>query len=421
MISSRTLIYIGLNMFFFVSVLYGRESVIVDHQSAQKFSSIPQFWIQEAKSSLHIAYQHTSHGSQLVTGMRILDQLMGQKGIFTVNNGGLDGALDVHDCGISSYYSEGATDLGYYPNWVIATRNYLNAPENKDINVIMWSWCDFHASEAAILGKYLPAMEQLETEYPNVKFVYMTGHSNGGGEEGAVHIWNSVIRDYCISNNKILYDFYDIELYDPNGIYYGNRLVNDNCDYDSDGDGVRESNWAIQWQQAHQQNVEWCSCDCAHSQALNCNQKGKAAWVLFARLAGWNGCPAIAGDLNGDCVVSIADYAILSESWLVESNQPGWNGLADIAPNGGDGKVNAQDFAVLSQSWSQYQCLSHFAADFNQDCRVDMGDLSLLAQSWLSESSQSEWDIRCDIAPAVRDGKIDFHDFLELSSQWLNN
>ena len=47
------------------------EPIIVDH-SCTDLSSIPSTWIDEAKSELHIVYQHTSHGSQLVTGMRAL-------------------------------------------------------------------------------------------------------------------------------------------------------------------------------------------------------------------------------------------------------------------------------------------------------------------------------------------------------------
>jgi uncharacterized repeat protein (TIGR01451 family) len=35
--------------------------------------------------------------------------------------------------------------------------------------------------------------------------------------------------------------------------------------------------------------VDWYSVSCAHSQALNCNQKGYATWWLWARLSGWSG------------------------------------------------------------------------------------------------------------------------------------
>ena len=44
---------------------------IIDH-SCTDLSLIPAQWIEQAKNDLHIAYQHTSHGSQLITGMNAL-------------------------------------------------------------------------------------------------------------------------------------------------------------------------------------------------------------------------------------------------------------------------------------------------------------------------------------------------------------
>ncbi|MDY6833294.1 MAG: hypothetical protein SVY53_00640 [Chloroflexota bacterium] len=90
-----------------------------------------------------------------------------------------------------------------------------------------------------------------------------------------------------MANDRILYDFADIESYDPDGTYYGDKIPNDNCDYDSDADGVRDANWATEWQDAHP--GEWYNCGSAHSQPLNANMKAYAAWWLWVRLAGWDG------------------------------------------------------------------------------------------------------------------------------------
>ncbi len=40
------------------------DGIIIDH-STTKLASVPSDWITEAKENLHIAYSHTSHGSQL--------------------------------------------------------------------------------------------------------------------------------------------------------------------------------------------------------------------------------------------------------------------------------------------------------------------------------------------------------------------
>ena len=65
-----------------------------------------------------------------------------------------------------------------------------------------------------------------------MKFVYMTGHLDGYGLTGNLHIRNEQIRAYCAANKKILYDFADIESYNPDGVYFGDKDANDNCDYD---------------------------------------------------------------------------------------------------------------------------------------------------------------------------------------------
>ncbi len=132
-------------------------------------------------------------------------------------------------------------------------------------------------------------MTSLESDYPGVKFVYMTGHLDGTGLTGNLHLRNEQIRNYCKNNNKILYDFADIECYNPDGIYFGDRKPNDACDYDTNSDGSLDGNWATEWQNAHTLGTDWYSCSSAHSQPLNANRKAYAAWWLWARLGGWDG------------------------------------------------------------------------------------------------------------------------------------
>lgn len=271
-----------------------RGAIIVDHRCIN-LSSIPAEWITKAKSDLRIAYGHTSHGSQLTTGMTGLAQWKGA--LYSWNVGGTGGALNIQD-----YYGNFgnlgiANDLGAdingnldYTAWARATRAYL--PLHPEINVVIWAWCYQAGGTAAQIQLYLDQMNQLEKDFPNVKFVYMTGHVNGepptGNEwEIMLTLRNKQIRDYCLANNKILYDFGDIESYDPDGTYYGDKYVNDACDYDSNGDRIRDRNWAVDWQNAHP--GAWYVCEAAHTQPLNANLKAYAAWWLWARLAGWTG------------------------------------------------------------------------------------------------------------------------------------
>ncbi|MCM8762645.1 MAG: hypothetical protein NC929_04950 [Candidatus Omnitrophica bacterium] len=249
--------------------------IIIDHRHT-KIREIPVKWIEKAKKSLHIAYGHTSHGSQITTGMTGLVSFAGS--LYAWNYGGKNGALDIQDGNLGKAQDLGNPDRNA---WAQTTREYLNS--HPEINVVMWSWCGQVSSATENdITTYLNLMSQLERDYPNVKFVYMTGHTDGTGLSGNLHMRNEQIRKYCIANNKILYDFEDIESYDPDGRYFGDKNIKDDCSYSG-------GNWAIEWQNSHREGVDWYRCPAAHTQPLNANLKAYAAWWLWARLASWDG------------------------------------------------------------------------------------------------------------------------------------
>ncbi len=249
--------------------------MIVDHD-CRTLDAIPEQRIESAKASLHIAYGHTSHGSQLITGM---SGLVGFKGsLYAFNSGGTGGALDLRDNPFS-----GASDLGNPDRtaWANSTRTYLGM--HLDVNVVAWSWCgQVSSATPSDIETYLELMSGLERDFPSVTFVYMTGHLDGTGLGGNLHLRNQQIRDFCSANGKVLYDFEDIESYDRDEVYFGDRNPTDNCDYTG-------GNWALEWQASHTEGVDWFDCSPAHTQALNGNLKAYAAWWLWARLAGWAG------------------------------------------------------------------------------------------------------------------------------------
>jgi uncharacterized repeat protein (TIGR01451 family) len=255
-----------------------QEAIIIDHTTTD-LSTIPDYWIEKAKELIRISYGHTSHGSQLISGMGVLESSpLNIGGLYDFNT---NGAVQAGVLSLADYTPSG--DLGNPDRvtWEARTRTYLNG-SGSDRNVVVWSWCGQADTTEANIDLYLNLMNGLEQDYPDVTFVYMTGHLNGTGETGNLHQRNEQIRNYCRANNKALFDFADIESYDPDGDYFLDRGADDQCNYDG-------GNWADEWCAENPGSLLCDSCDCAHSRSLNCNLKGRAFWWMMARLAGWSG------------------------------------------------------------------------------------------------------------------------------------
>ena len=317
------LVVVGLVLFGLAEAAMGQRTspLIVDH-SCTDLTAVPQGALQAAKDELSIAYGHTSHGSQLTSGMTGLVGFINGGGLglsyptdfFAWNSSGSGGALRLRD-GIP-----GASDLGN-PNrtqWEAATRAFLDDPANSHVNVIIWSWCGQVDGTEAEIQLYLDLMDGLEEDYPNVQFVHMTGHLNGTGAAGNVNIRNQQIRDWCTANNKILYDFADIESYDPDGLVnYMVLNANDAGYYDG-------GNWAIAWQNSHIEDVDWYDCGCAHCESapLIANRKAYGAWYLWASLAGWQQEPPCVAAPTGLQAAYDGQTGQVTLTWTDNSSDP---------------------------------------------------------------------------------------------------
>ncbi len=261
----------------FWSVRVSGSPLAADHSCISQFDSIPLSVVQQITSGYDIYYVHTSHGSQIMTGIYMV--------------------YDEDDSYLPPDFYEVGSDLGHYgdTSWAPGTRVYLNA--NPECNMAMFSWCGGVSDNTEEgINAYLSKMEELEAAYPLVKFIYMTGHLDGSGPSGNLYIRNNQIRAYCASHDKTLFDFADIESYDPDGNYYP-----DESDY---------CQWCYDWCQTH--SCPDCG-DCAHSHCFNCYQKGKAWWWMMARLSGWTPQPIeeICGDANRDGFIDIDDVVFL--------------------------------------------------------------------------------------------------------------
>jgi len=263
--------------------LNAQQPTIIDH-NCSAIQKIPAEWIDSAKANLYIGYGHTSHGSQLTSGMNALESFF-TGGEYNWSHSGGPGELHLFE---GDGYGTGLLkqDCGYV-GWDNETRNYLDS--FPDCNVIIWSWCG-QVNSVDVVNHYLIPMNQLESEYPGVTFVYMTGHLEGLGPGGSLFIANQLIRDYCINNNKVLFDFADIEKYSPEcDTNFQQYFADDECYYQHPLGG--SANWANDWLTNNPNDtltqISQLCTSCAHSVSLNCVKKGIACWYLWAKIAGW--------------------------------------------------------------------------------------------------------------------------------------
>jgi hypothetical protein len=250
----------------------GPDSGFVINHTCVDLPSIPMEWIQAAQDDIKPHYAHTSHGEQLTVGLDLIDQELTGYG-FEVGIGYLPEvpeALCIFD---------GQTEEGYVTpdlywqgeSGLDLTREVLDS--NPDLNCSMWAWCtQLDSYTEADVSEYLSAMSQLETEYPGVTFVYMTGNAQAQGAEGYNRsLRNAQIRSYCAANDKFLYDFEDLDS------WWFNPSTNEWEHATAEWEG---HTFPIE-------NPHFNGDEAAHTTYESCEQKGRATWWLVARLAGW--------------------------------------------------------------------------------------------------------------------------------------
>ncbi len=257
------------------------ESIIADHLAARQFKYIPDQWIEAAKE-LTIHYAHTSHGSQIISGLNLLEN-MDSEYSFAYRQSASTASLPPEESPPALRMYDGNPPETYimpddYWDGESALNRTRAVVNTRLFNFSMWSWCGQQSSNSVdTVNRYLNALNTLETEYPGIRFIYMTGHTDGTqeNEDSTLRRNNQMVRDYVKNHDKILFDFADIESWDPDGNYYANTT--DACP------------WCYDWCDEHPDDCNF-SCSCAHSHKFNCLLKAKAFWWMMARLAGWDGC-----------------------------------------------------------------------------------------------------------------------------------
>lgn len=287
---------------------------VADYSVAKEtiLRKIPQVFIDKAREELHVGYQHTSHGTHVSYGLFGLpDYKTGDDVKFAItNNNPTEGKLDFHDNAMSGYSAEGenAVDLSASETaFIQATRNYLDASENADINVVMWSWCDISGHDVS--GNYLPGMEALIKEYGAggskigsgagqrlnpVTFIFMTGHgtTNSNIGDGRPKNQADLITTFCESHQQFCLDYYSIDTHCMNDNYWDDSGDNGNSEtyggnfYDDfqDAGGVGTTYYENKTRPGG--DVTFGQHNTQH---ITANRKAYAMWWILARISGWDG------------------------------------------------------------------------------------------------------------------------------------
>jgi hypothetical protein len=79
-----------------------------------------------------------------------------------------------------------------------------------------------------------------------------------------------------------------------------------------------------------------------------------------------------------------------------------------------DGDCNDIDVVDMGA----YEFALAYFGDFDNDCSVNFGDLSVLAQAWMTQEGEPGWDWACDISDPP-DDYIDWRDLAVLCDNWL--
>jgi hypothetical protein len=314
----KNISYFAILFWLFVSVftscekddapfIIGTNGVIADHTIAFEdvLRSIPDEYINAARENLHIAYQHTSHGTHVSYGMFGLPGYKAGDDVkyAITNNNPQSGKLDFRDYALESYSD--ASDLSENESaFIQGTRDYLDDPDNAAINVVMWSWCDISGHD--VETNYIPGMQTLINEYGeggskigtgngqrehSVTFIFMTGHANYDNNVGDGKPKNQadLILDYCRENNFYCLDYYGIDTHDMDGNYWE--------DAGDDGDSPSGGDFYADWQNSHSVGAGYYENRSSpggsvtygehNSQHITANRKAYAMWYILASIAGW--------------------------------------------------------------------------------------------------------------------------------------
>jgi hypothetical protein len=253
--------------------------VVINH-TCTTIASIPPDAIVNAQNVCKWHYARLSHGRQLMVGFTLIEAADPFYAVIWPKAGG---SLPVAP-GELCIYTDPVDAESY---WVGAgldnTRAILTA--TPELNISAMSWCtELNTASESYVQDYLAAMQMLESEFPNVTFVYFTGTAEYDGSYGYNRaLRNEQIRNFCVANNKALYDFEDL----------------DSWWFNPDTQEWEQATYLYNGRVVPVEHPMLAGDDAEHTSYESCEQKGRAAWWMMAVLSGWSTTTGV-GDGDDD-------------------------------------------------------------------------------------------------------------------------
>jgi hypothetical protein len=249
--------------------------VVINH-TCTDLAAIPPDAIATAQNVCKWHYARLSHGRQLMVGFTLIEAADPFYAVIWPKAGG---SLPVAP-GELCIYTDPVDAESY---WVGAgldnTRAILTA--TPELNISAMSWCtELNTASESYVQDYLAAMQTLESEFPDVTFVYFTGTAEYDGTYGYNRsLRNEQIRNFCVANNKVLYDFEDL----------------DSWWFNPDTQEWEQATYLYNGRVVPVEHPMLAGDDAEHTSYESCEQKGRAAWWMMAVLSGWSTATAVGG------------------------------------------------------------------------------------------------------------------------------
>jgi hypothetical protein len=201
------------------------EGIIIGHTNVMGVAALPQA-VMDRVAQFRWFFAHASVGENMMDGITELHSANATR--YPLQHVSDDDGTPppVSECTPSTIYdnARGNPDWTDKVSWFegYASNGWRNPAVNIALN--KFCWIDPYVNT----NSYLSSMRALEGRYPDTLFIYMTIPLTGYAdtENNYRNAFNRTLRQFCSSNNRVLFDVADIQSHDTNGTAYTYSTTN---------------------------------------------------------------------------------------------------------------------------------------------------------------------------------------------------